>query len=226
MAATDSFDTQLEQGRDGDAAALLAAESRSATLLDRELEALIAAEVDAPLGPVAGKLAPLLTRQLRQRAREDVGQRPRELAADLVSWADERLRSLFSAMAVGTEETLAAGIFELERGYEVRIEGSFELEVRAADLLLRRLRGVELRAPVHLEIQRGNAGRMPPSLFLRARLPGPFGRRLVRSAAEARMRAALEQETSRLRADLARHARDAVTEYRAEVRCLLRGAVA
>jgi hypothetical protein len=223
MAATDSFDTQLDRGREAGAAGMIAAETRSAALLERELEALISAEVEAPLGPVASKLAPLLTRQLRQRAREDVGQRPPALAADLVSWTDERLRSLFSAMAAATEEILATGIFELERGYELRIEGSLKLDAGGIDLLLRQLRGIALRAPARLEIGPERSRRMPPSLLLRARLPRPFGPRLVRRGAEARLRKVLKRKAAELRAELARRARDAVAEYRAEVRSCLQG---
>jgi len=189
------------------------AEARAATETGSELERLIAEEIEEPLGPVAGKLAPLLEHQLRLRAREDVALRsPRELAADLQGWTEERLRTLFTGMVSGTARVLDTGVIEIERVHRERLEAELVGPGESAGTLIAALREVPLHRLAAFEGAAGASSRRRRST-LGAVLPGPLGRRLVRTAARARLRSALSRDAARVREELARLAREAVGGY-------------
>jgi hypothetical protein len=57
----------------------------------------------------------------------------------------------------------------------------------------------------------------PLALALRASVPGPVGRRLVRHGAAVRLRSELRRRAAEVRAGLSRSARDAVDGYRREI---------
>jgi hypothetical protein len=224
MATTDSLRPQPRHAQGAGPptpAEISAAEAQAARDTNAELEELISAEIEAPLGPVAGKLAPLLEHQLRLRAREDVALRsPRELAADLESWSEKRLHALFAGMASGTARSLDAGVLEIERGHRERLEAALVSSGGSARPLIAALREVPLHPlPTFEPACAGSKRTRPPAL--RASLPGPLGRRLVRTAARARLRSALSRQAARLRAELAGLARDAVAGYRGELRARL-----
>lgn len=220
MATTDSLRPKPRQGhgaRPPTSAEISAAEAQAAAETGAELEELIAAEIEAPLGPVAGKLAPLLEHQLRWRLREDVSLRnPRRLAADLGSWSEERLDALLTTMAAGTAETLNDGVLEIERAHRRRLENGLGRFGREATPLVMAMREVPLHPLGVVEPARGGSA-TTGGLLLRASLPGPIGRRLVRRGAKVRLRSALGRREGRLRRELARLARDAVTGYRRDL---------
>ncbi len=220
MAATDSLRAQPQRepgSRPPTSAEISAAEAQAAEETGAELDELIATEIDAALGPLAGKLAPLLERQLRWRAREDVTLRsPRRLADDLESWTEERLEALFAATAAGTAEILDEGVLAIERAHRERLEDGLARLGREADPLILAVRDVPPHPLDALEPTR--FGSATPGRFLRrVTLPGPLGRRLVRRSATVRLRSALRRRAVRLRAQLASQVRDAVAGYRREL---------
>jgi hypothetical protein len=216
MATTDSLRPQPRRGQEArppTPAEISAVEARAAEQTNAELEELISAEIEGPLGPVAGKLAPLLEHQLRRRAHEDVALRnPRRLAADLESWTEERLRALFAGMASGTMRTLDTSVIEIERAHRERLVDALARSGESARPLIAAVREVPLRPLAALEPVGPSSSRRRP-LALRASLPGPLGRRLVRSGAKVRLRSALGRRAARLRTELAGLASDAVAGY-------------
>ncbi len=227
MPATDSSTSRPQRrpaARSPSPAAVFAAEARAAEETVAELDELIATEIEAPLRPVASKLAPLLEHQLRRRAHEDVALRsPRALAADLEGWTEERLRTLFTTMGTGTAATLDDAVLEIERAHRDRLEATLARFGPQATPLVAAAREVPLHPLGALGALDGGPARWSGrgTLALRASLPGPLGRRLVRAGARAHLRSALGRQAARLRAELALHARAAVADYRHELRARL-----
>jgi hypothetical protein len=208
-------------------AELLAACSEAEELLEVGLQRLLEQEVEAPLRPLPGKVAPLLAKELRWRAREGAGLPPRRLARELQGWTEQRLRTLFEAMAAGTEEIVAEGVLDLEHGHAARLERLLaDLDpdgTLPADVLRRCLRGVPLRAPSPIGLDLGDTERLSRRLFsdLAIATPGTLGRRLVGRAADARLQAMVADGAARLRQELGRQAAEAVLGYGGEMRAAL-----
>jgi hypothetical protein len=216
MATTDSLRSKPQRRRGArppTSVDISAAEAQAAEQTNAELAELISAEVEAPLGPVAAKLAPLLEHQLRQRAREDVGLRnPRRLAADLESWTEERLRALFVGMASGTARTLDAGVIGIERAHRERLEAALVGSGESSGPLIAAVREVPLHRLAAFEPPPIGSSRRR-RVTLGATLPGLLGRRLVRADAKARLRSALSRDAARVREELACLAREALAGY-------------
>ena len=192
-------------------------------LLARGVERALRDNVDEPLTRLARDQRATLEEQLTRFAALSRG-RPRQLAAELNTWIDERTHDEFDALVQRYSHDIADELRMLQSRYAARITEILDAVRAAAQSglnidLTTSPEPMGLRRPpaftFRLEDPEDTLERLVAAS--RALLPGPLGRRLATRAARERLLAMTDRHAGRLRAALVERVRETTREYADEL---------